>query len=508
MSLMKQDFTTKDGPLSFLSSFWSLAFPDQGFVQGVGRSYALQAAQAYQDAIEVINTASLDKTPLYHRELVMPITLVESEMSIGPLPISYGSGIVYGDQPGGSIYREGDIFEYGGRERLSSFYYFPVQEDVVSVGSVLTERLVNPLTILAKDRDFIIIDRRVVAFLRNPFEAGAFPVRTDAGGERTIIAWAHEAHIDKGFLHRRWGFPFFSSEVSTEAMRGFCRSMFSLYAKGPSRLMLDSFVSAMARQPVVSEVVEVVETVAPFDGEQLVVTDKSVYHVPHDVELRPEVFPGARLSGGFPLTKVTQVDDILSDPKWWQTEGGITLNRALQHPDYFGGAIYLPNKDVVAVAHGDASARFEVSGTEDAVRRFWEKVDAGSPDGNYLGYELWKRKGVVDEDGEPDLSRPLLVNPMGLIVEDILGVSIVAVRVVGGQVPDMREFLENMRNLHRGTAPGALLIFFIDYQLSSEYDPSGTAGALGVSMGLGIYEEDFTLSGITESLNTKQSISH
>ena len=501
---MKHDFTTKDGVLSFLSSFWTQAFPDKGFVDGVGRIHAERAAQNYQDVIEAINTTSVRKTPLYHRESTVPLSLMESEMSEGPLPIQDGSGITYGSQSSGTIFKEGEIFEYGGSEKLAPFFYFDLPEAVTSLGSVITEKLVSPKTLLAKDRDFLTIEDRIIAFRENPFETGAFPVRSMTDGDRMIIAWASEVFSDRNYLHRRWGFPFFSDTISTEALREFCKTLFGLYASGPSVLMLDAFVAAMARQPVVAQAQETVEGVQTFNGERLIITDSSVYHTPVDVTLRSHVKVGQVLKAGSPLTTVTQVDDLISNPQWWETEGGLTLDSSLQSPKHFGGPIYFPNSEVLATTSGE-SARFDIAGSDEAIESFWRKVDEGSPENKYLGTELWKRYGVVGANGDADLASPLLINPMGFLVKDIFGVSLIGARVIAGQVPNINEFLDNLENLRRGTTPISLLVFFIDYELSAEYDPSGDTESVSLSMGLGIYEENLDMSAFKSTLNIKQS---
>lgn len=508
---MKNDFTTEDGALSFLSSFWTSAFPDTGFVRGLSASYALETAQAYQEAVEIINSCSVSETPLHSLELTTPLILNESEMGVGPLPITYGSGIVYGDQPSDSIYREGEIFEFGGKEKLSPFYYFALPENVVSIGSTVVNRLVNPSEVLIADQDFLVVDSRVIAFDRNPFEGGTFPIRA-AGDDRQIVAWLSSVQSDKNLLYRRHGYPFFTNPASSIELREACKTLFALYTGGPSQLMIDAFVAANARQPVIAEIEEVIEEVEPFGDEIVIVTDRSVYRVASDCPLRAQVKVGARMRAGTPLTEVTQVDDLISNPKWWESEAGITLGRGLQHPDFYKGPLFIPNTEVratpVEVDGGEMSAEFEIFGSEEAVESFWEKVHQGSPESKFLGTELWKRRGITDSNGDPDFDSPVVLNPMGFVVEDLLGVSLVGVRVQADKLDDPVEFLENMKNLHRGLTPISLLIFFIDYSVSEEYDLSDTAEAPTAALGAGIYrdEVDFT-TFVEETVSVKSVIS-
>lgn len=509
---MKNDVTAEDGVLSFLSAFWSSIFPGKDFSRGISASYAAQASQAYQAATEVINGSSVLDIPLLDREINEPLVIREEDMSVGPLPITYGSGIVYGEQPAGTIYREGEIFEYGGKEKLAPFYYFSLPDSVVEIGSTILNRLHNPESILLKDSDFITVDSgRILAFAQNPFESGLFTVKGEEG-ERTSVIWLSEVLHDRKALHRRYGHPFFPDQASTENLRVLCKTLFSLYAGGPSQKMIDGYIAACAGQPVVVGESETVELIDTFGDNTIVASDKKVYVFVTAAGLRSTIKEGVELTNGSPLTEVTRVDDIISDRKWWQTESGFVLDRGLQHPDYCGGPIFLPNAEVkatpVTIDSENTSARFTIYGSDEAIEKFWEKVDEGSPDDTFLGDELWKLEGVVDDNGDPDFDYPVLVNPMQLFVENILGASIVGVRVQADQVSDVNAFLENLRNLRRGLTPISLFVFFIDYSLSEEYDSLGFDESHSVAHGAGIYEEDVDFTSfVTNSVNVKTVIS-
>lgn len=501
---MTPDFTDQDGVLRFLSPFWTRSFPDKGFSRGMASTHAAMTLQVHQDSVEFINSASIETAPLYHREIFVPVRLLESSGSIGPLPIAYGEGILYGDQPAGTIYREGDIFEYGGAERRASFYYWSLPSGIHSIGPTLLDRLSVAGNALVEGQDFVSPDGEIVAFPTNPFSDPRFTPRAvtlpDGSETREITLWATNVWVDQNLIYRKFASPFTATKTSSEDLRRFVTALMRLYCGGPSILSLDSFVAACAGQPVSEGEGEIIESIESFGGESLVITDQNVYRVPSGVALRGRISAGTELIKGEPLTTVTQVDDLLSDPTWWTGLVGMTLRPSMQSDG--AGALFFPNSQEIAIGGGSASVRFPVLGDPTALESFWSRVDSHGGLGDYL----WLKNGVVDENGHQDYSSGTLVNPMQFLVEDLLGNAVIAVRVGIDRVADHRALTKRLSFLDGAVFAGASLAFFIDYSTLEAYDLSTVEETITVARGMGVIEDEVN-PNTTESVTPRLSVS-
>lgn len=465
---MTKDMTDRDGAMGFLSPFWTRMFPDRGFPLGMSEFHAAATRQIWQEASEFVNSASAATAPLVSRELIVPFRIRRSEMSVGPMPLTYGRGFVYGDQPGGTEFREGDVFEYGGAERLAPFFYWGIPEGIGSIGSTIHGRPDFGAPTLLEGQDWIQVSGAVV-FPSDPFlnPALAHLVSELPDGDREMVLWINDAWRDDHLLRDRFGFPFTEAAESTAELREFILACQAVVSGGPSIRHLDRFVAAAGGLPC-----------APSDGvvsdvePEFVATRDWLAPMPSGASPRPGIVPGAHVRAGEPLSGATRVDDLVSDPKWWRSIPGLTLG-----PAWFGngfpGPLHFRNADSVVTSGPGGSCRFEILGSPEALEEFWRRVDAE----DRLGTDIWAWKGLGPMEGNT------VANPLEILVEGILGVSAILVRIAAQEVPDYRSLMARLPLLDPILPSGTKAVFVVDHSATDGYAPGGgetLSGAVGL----------------------------
>lgn len=124
----------------------------------------LMARQMEQDLKELKGLVSRDKTPLYHRQLLQPLTFNDNKDLTFMLP-----------------------------------------ENVVNIGTI-TEKLLSPEMTLIKTSDFTIEDGKIT-FDKKLLD---YPIKITyefSNGDMAtyITIWAHDVDYDVRYLERRWG---------------------------------------------------------------------------------------------------------------------------------------------------------------------------------------------------------------------------------------------------------------------------------------------------------------
>jgi hypothetical protein len=94
-------------------------------------------------------------------------------------------------------------------------------------------------------------------------------------------------------------------------------------------------------------------------------------------------------------------------------------------------------------------------------------VDARSQtQGTYLAEKLWINKQLVQEDGSPDYTKPLYINPLEFVVDELIGANTIVVRF--NRVPNSS--LMTALSLLRNTLPAyCALVVLINITATDDY---------------------------------------
>lgn len=470
------DFTDPEVAFEYLSPFWTRMFKDSDAVRGIVHANSQQLSQIYLNWLEAVGMLSIKTAEPFHKEQFMPMIIRRSKFSTGPDVLTFGSGTVFGAQPEGGTYRPGDVFTYGGLERLSGLYYVGMPTGVVSVGPFIYNRLTEPSVVMLRDSDFMVIDN-IVAFREDPFENPLIPKRIVAGDNGTqdeeIILWASEARIDDQRLYQNYGFAFPARRKSSEAYRLILETFYRIYADGPSPVAVDMVVAALAGLPITKEDLEVVESITEFNGQALVITDAGSYQLPVGVAVRSEIEVGTELSAGSPLAEATRVYEGGTGSDWWRMLPVLTLGK-----EYFAlpiGGLGFPNKVVRVVPSAvldDAGfdATFELTGIPAEISKFWEASSAaGLAAGRRFGTAMWEEYGKT-LSGVADPSQDLYINPLQFVAEKLMDRSVIVVKVDLSKIADQAFLIQNLRILNDTCPVFCGLIVLLEQSLDDTYE--------------------------------------
>lgn len=481
---MKGDFTNSDNFASYFSSYWSQMFGEPAFIQGVADGCSRQLAQHYINLGEAVNASSIRDIAPFHTELVYPIFIKKSEYSVGPKLLTYGGGGVFGPQLPGGKFKEGKTLQFGAGADLNAMFYADLPDDVCGGGSVIMNRLFQPSVIMVAGADFVFEDG-VVFFREDIFANPLIPQRAIAGpnGSETvdheIVLWASGVQIEKFDLYRQYGHLFFDRTVSGPAGRQALESIFNLYSSGPSIARLDSFVAASCGFPVSAEALENVVSIETLGGNQVVVTDLGVYKIPAGLTLRDNVIPGSVLQAGTPLTTATVVQDRFSHPLWWTEIDALTLGRNFVVSG--NPVLGFVNKDLPVTLLDTVNVggfqhqfcKFYLAGQARSVDEFWAETRRRSLDRNeFLAETLWIGAGLLDLEGNPDYSQPLMVNPMR-ILNDLIGDNLIIIKInepIQGSITEALHLLRETTPVYCSVV--VLFSVSVDEEHSLMADPS------------------------------------
>lgn len=341
-----------------LSTFWSLIFDNQQQLVDMyfGRSQA--AAQEFLDFVEAYSCAVFKDIPVFHREMWAAITI--SEKGLARSPLRYGEGAAYG---GGAVY---------GVTSSNALYW--VLGDNIKDISFLHDNVISPRVTYARGVDFHIEDG-VLYFCTNPFDDDrlSFTTLYDAGEavDRGLVLWGQCVDIDRNYLISHIGAALKLYLPSSEAAKRAMVALAELYTRFPNVANLNAFMAAIVDVPVAMEDGEVVERVlhAP---EACVVTDKHVYSVPAAAGV--VVIPGDVLRAGDMLTDAVKLVELAYETPTYEDFPAVAAGKSLLVGDYSRDLIF-PNV-MTDSWYENGNYRFQVSGNQDDVARFWEGVDA------------------------------------------------------------------------------------------------------------------------------------
>ncbi len=485
------DLTHPDNFVAFLSAFWSRIFKDRGVVRGLCHNDAYEIQQIYVNFIEAMANLSIGTILPFHKELVVPIILRKSTFSTGPDELSYGSGSSYGPQPANTDFREGVTFTYGGLEKRSGLYYVGVPSTMANLGPVIVNRLVEPSALLARDSDFILGDD-ILTFKTDPFENALIPKRivADADGnpEEEIVLWALDVEYETFRVHTQFGHMFSSKYVSSDAYRAAVEALMKAYSDGPSPQILDALMCVLCGQPVTREVTETVEFISVVGGNRLIITDAGVYQVPVGVELRPNIVVGAELEAGSGLTTIAQLFDYTRDPSWWYDVPALAMSRdflwmEIESLGFINAPVKVELETTIFDSNGDPlrPARFFLSGSDKDVEKFWEQArERGVVAGECLGDLLWRDAGLLD-DGLPDFSRELYINPLEFLVTRLIGTHLIVARVQLDLINQNTSFLSEIKHFQQVIPAWCALLIIIEASTEEEYSFQRESGGVEVT---------------------------
>ena len=297
--------------MDWIGSFWSEVYSDHEFIKTLQEARGLRMSQLYLDLLEGLALQDRGSAPVFHRERWHPVVVRKSWRNVGSpemFRLVSGGTVVLGDQTH-PAYPEGTRITLGGRNiEYRDLVVYPLRgasEGLKGVATCLASGISGDPVVLSAGTGFMLLDGAIaVPSDQDPFtgeNASKFPkfeVDTDDpdNPDEEVVLWACDAMFDKGFVGDHLGYVFGIGTESTEACRRAVNAVWDAVASGCSPLLLKSLMAAICGVPTVKHDGEVVERIDRGDDGILVTTDKEVYRLPPESELRKNVVPGAKLS--------------------------------------------------------------------------------------------------------------------------------------------------------------------------------------------------------------------
>ena len=494
------DLTHPDYFAEFIGSFWNLVFAGNRLSGGVASFSASALLDQYQWLTEAVDRLSIDTIKPTTTQRFRPVIFRQSDFSVGPDLLTTSSGATIGPQPEGGKFLEGVTFTINGLEKRSGRYYVGVGDGVVSIGPVILNSLREPSLVWVEGVDFVF-SNGVVAFKTNPFDDPRIPSRkvpssSVPDGENEIVLWMTDVKSDNGEFSQQYGFAAPNLKPGTPEYFEGIKACMRAIAEGPTTSAIDHLIAAVLGLPCIREARETVLSVSNFGEDSLIATDLGVYLVKSAFPLRPGIAPGAVLEAGHPLSSASEVFDRTSNVQWWSDLDGLLLGDAffdkrITSAMGFLNATYpvvLGPSTVSADGVDMRSASFYLAGEKKNTNLFWDITSENSTRaGRPFGNALYKQRGVTSEDGTPDFTKELLINPLQFLAETLIRDSVVVVRVKNSSALPMTNLFQ-VASLLRSLMPAWLgLIVVADIQVGDDFsfhlndDPTNSISQLNPS---------------------------
>lgn len=295
----------------WLGSFWSDIYEDDGFAKSLQSARSLRAAQLYLDILEAANLKDRSNAPVFHRERWYPIVVRRSWRNTSKstaLKLGSKEDAKLGDQNPNDekdrVYPKGTVFRLGGKEySFKDIVVYPVSTDIKKIPSCIVDNIAAPKVVLHSNTDFLLMDGALALVSKyDPFGDGSpfpkfelDPDDPDGPVDYETVLWASDALFDKDLVYGHLGYAIGLPTESTELYKRVVNAVWNTVSDGAAPRMLKALLAAICGVPTIRNEKERVEQILRLKDRIQVVTDKEVYTLNPEAELRPSVKPGSVL---------------------------------------------------------------------------------------------------------------------------------------------------------------------------------------------------------------------
>lgn len=442
--------------LELLGTFWSDTYPDQ-LVEDLMVAYALAANQSHADMLDLVAACSRFDVPVHKIQKWYHLVLKESDHNTdaGTSMSVYGSGIVYGNQPG-----TGEQLKYG----VPWFPYsvFPLPANLVNCPFIFN-RITQPSVSLVLGVDYIIdTENQVIVFKDNPFENSNVATRdVYSAGEVTdteASLWMFCPAFDAGDVYTQFAYPWRFELPSSNGYRDTVNSMWDGLVRGSAAQDIRGAISAICDVPL-AQGAETVEVVTTDHNHLLVITDQNVYRFNPDATALVSV--GDTVHADEPLVDSLQFYEFNQGD--YGDLSAVTLGEGFLPAGYYDSvSFYNETADLEVDTSGVfTKVSFHVGGWPGDVEKFWDDFHTkGVAQGQTLAHLLDQRTNKV---GEPQASNlPATINPLEFVAENVLRNNAFAVKIVVNCLGDNAVPLAHLSHLRRLIVPSTVMLLALE----------------------------------------------
>lgn len=500
-----------------LGSFWAHVHEGTAFVKGLQRVRGIRVAQFYLDLLEALKLQDRNGMPVFHKEMWKPLILRRSRKDQAPENVmSIDGDAVIGEQPEGSKYGKVTL-KIGGLAGLEGYVSYPVDEDIVTIVSGLTDNVLNPQVSYKVRHDFDPTDKESVVYINgtlifpedkdpfrddSPFQAYDVGDVVDGTADTETVVWASDVLIDKDYIATHMAYALGVACESSELAKRILNAGWDSLSSGLTPGLVRTLLAALANVPVIREETEFVQSISEAkDGTKTVHTDKHDYIVYRSSELRDSVKAGATLKKGEFLDKAIKVYPLLTDVSEEKLKASTEYAEILKQDV---SVIDIPKSILITeTANGlsvdwtptdivdiDGKPCFAIDGPQDDVDAFWEDVWRRSDE------DAFDLEGCIEAAKEEDGT----IIPAKFFLEYMLGANTLIVTLDSNMLEDASKIRDPMFfGLLTSVVPSGMRLFFIEHIgiLEDEEDEGEDAGAeLYAEVDAGDSDDEFELGDL------------
>jgi hypothetical protein len=427
------DYERVNNLLGILGSYWSTVFDRTDQTHSIVEGSSRQAFQTFLDTVELFNSVSRLKVPVFNTKQWFPITLLESERNGDRAGLARYDGEFSFNQTAPTI-----RFDRGVERETSSF---PLADDMVRAPAIFNRILAPSLALVEGTDYFITDDLDIITFRDDPFQDPRVPKREiledGAIVDRETILWAFRGQFDSNDIFLQFGYVLGLQLKSSEAYRDLVNAVFDGLVEGTTLRNVQAAASALMGVPLVVEQRETVERIEDDGRFQLVITDVNVYRFQQGTTVI--VSEGDVVNAGQPLTDVVQIfefqrGEVPPDLNSLAYGDGLLLG------GFFGELLFENTPTPLVVETDTPSGRTKVSwelgGFPADVERFFDVMHTrGVASGTTMANLLDVRTNPISEPTAANL--PSEINPLGFLIENVFRMNTFLVKVKVSQAgPD------------------------------------------------------------------------
>lgn len=339
--------------IALLGSFWARNYAGIDQLQSYVSATGAAVTQSYRNVLEVAAAMSRYDVPLFHEEMLVPVTLKKRELNTTATSLSRFDRTPQATLSGGLRF---DTVPAPG-----AFFAFPLPDNLVNVAHFFN-RITFPTVSLTNHIDFVIdTERKAIIFADNPFDNPTISKRLyeyNGVTDEEVTLWGFCGQYDYNYVFEQFAYAVSLQLKTSQGAKDLMNAIItSLVNGGATANTLDAALAAICGIPVTTEPTETVEVVR-YDGRGMfIATDANVYRFSY---------------GAAPLVTVGQV-----------LRAGSYLVRGFDVSEFYTGSTYTPtDNDKVLICQPAAPTLLETHFDEDIVTENDDEIVLNSTGAN------------------------------------------------------------------------------------------------------------------------------
>lgn len=425
----QNDFDDADLLLNLLGSFWATTYQGNKLIADLSEVAGQVAQQTYAQLMELVNSISRFKVPLFHQDNWYALRFRETELNVDSSLLPH-----YTTQTSQN-YTTNNSLAYGQATHTS--YFVLAKPRGLTEVKLMFNRLTAPTVELIQGVDYWLEDTTII-FRDNPFKNKLVAKRdllSDKGEivDKEIVLWLYRGKWEWHTTYKQFGYVLQLQLKSSEGYKQFINAVFDALVGGTSIRTQQLALAAVFGVPLTIETEETVEKIIKDMDKLNIITDQHVYHFPLTaipiVKEQQQVKAGDSLTDLFQVFEFTQGKQINS-----QDISALSVGVGLIPCGFYGELVFENVETPVIVeleVDGFTKISWRLGGFPFDADKFWDDTHAaGIAKNQTIAMLLDKREDPI---GQPTAAMlPRKINPLQFLTDNVLRNNAYLVKIKSG----------------------------------------------------------------------------